>query len=176
MPRVTPIAVSTVAWQQYIDTAAMLLGHAPSRGVDASPSKLSDFAKYVASLAEFTAKKELDPRTVLRGEQSGPQLHHLFFSIMVCEKHATILKIAEAAGLSVLSASTGKERAAVISGTLAAWRDAVIIFCDRNASCDLRELFNEVKRMFDRIGLSDIWYKYKHRGLSDDTYYLEYRP
>jgi hypothetical protein len=176
MNRVIPIAASAVNWQLYIDTATAWLDHAPSRGVDASSSRLSDFAKYLASLAEFSAKRELDPRATLRAGLPGPQLHHLHFSVMVCEKHAVILQIAEAAGLSVMSAPTGKERAAVISGTLAAWRDAVIVFCSKEARPDLRELFNEVKRMFDHIGLGDIWHTYKRRGLPDKTYYLEYKP
>jgi hypothetical protein len=175
MSRVIPIAASAVNWQLYIDTAADWLGHAPSRGVDASSSRLSDFAKYTASLVEFSTKQEIDPRGVLRG-RPGPQLHHTFFSVMVREKHATILRIAEAAGLSVLSSSTGRERAAIVSGTLAAWRDAVIVFCHKDTPRDLRELFNEVKRMFDHIGLADIWHDYKRRGLPDKTYYLEYKP
>lgn len=174
MNRVIPIAAVNVSWQTYIDSAAELLGHAPSRGIDASPSKLSDFARYTASLAEFAAKQEIDPLAVLR--QPGPHLHHTFFSFMVCEKHTTILKIAEDAALAVISTSAGKERAAIISGTLDAWRNAVIVFCVKNVSRDLRELFNEFKRIFDHIGLRDIWYNYRVRGLPDKTYYLEYKP
>jgi hypothetical protein len=174
MNRVTPITVSAVNWQQYVDTAAELLGHAPSRGVDASPSKLSDFAKYTASLAEFAAKRELDPRGVLR--RPGSHLRHLFFSVMVCEKHATILRIAEDESLAVISSSAGKERAAILSGTLSEWREAVIAFCDKDSPRDLRELFNEVKRMFDHIGLRDIWHGYQQRKLPDKTYHLEYKP
>lgn len=174
MNRVIPIAVSAVNWQQYIDTAADLLGHAPSRGVDTSRSKLSDFAKYAASLAEFSAKQELDPRGVLR--RPGPHLRHLSFSVMVCEKHSTILRIAEDGGLAVISSPLKKERAAVISGTLAQWREAVIVFCQRDTPRELRELFNEVKRMFDSIGLSDLWHDYRRQGLPDETYFLEFKP
>ena len=174
MSRVTPIALTRIAWQHYVDLVEKELGHAPSRGVDHCASPLSDFAKYTASLAEFQTQKELDPKQVLR--RPGPHLRHTFYSILVTEPPTVILRISEGSDLDVISAPAGKNRMAVVSGTLDKWRDAIIIFCTPESSANIRGLFNEIKSLFDQLGLADIFYGYGGRTLPDGTVALEYKP
>ncbi len=174
MSRVIPIALTNVAWQHYLNNAAELLGCSPSRGVDRCTSRLSDLAKYTASLAEFQAKEELDPRRTLR--RPGPYLRHTFYSILISESPSVILRISEGSDLDVISAQAGKDRVAIVSGTLDKWRNAVIMFCSPDAHKVTRELFNEIKAMFDQLGLADIFHGYSATSQKDGTFALEYKP
>ena len=87
-----------------------------------------------------------------------------------------ILKIAEGSDLDVISAPAGKSRAAVVSGTLNEWRDAVIVFCEPGTPKTIRELFNDVKAMLDQLGLADIFHGYSAVSQRDGTFALEYKP
>jgi hypothetical protein len=170
---VIPVILSNVNWTKYIDTAQELLGYKPTRGVDASTSKLSEFAKFTASLAEFKLKTELNAKQTLR--TPGPWLDHTFYGFLVESTASTILGIAESTDLALLSVqSNGKGmRAAIVSGTLKQWRDAVIVCCNATAMERVRRLFNQIKGMFDQIGLADVWFEFSHKSLPDKTFLLE---
>lgn len=169
---VIPVILSNVNWTKYLDTAQELLGHNPARGVDASTSKLSVFAKFTASLAEFKLKTELNAKQTLR--TPGPWLDHTFYGFLIYTSSTTILGIAESTDLAILSAQGGKgERAAIVSGTLKQWREAVIVCCNATATERVRRLFNQIKGMFDQVGLADIWFEFSLKGLPDKTFFLE---
>jgi len=174
MGRVTPLALTMVNWQHFVDLANAGLGHSPSCGIDHCTSPLSDYAKYSASLLEFQAGKELDPKRSLR--RPGPHLRHTFYSILITEPHGTVLRISEGTDLDVISTPAGKNRMAVISGTLNVWRDAILIFLTPENPTSIRGLFNEVKAMFGQLGLADIFFDYATVDCHDGTYALEYKP
>jgi hypothetical protein len=171
--QVIPITICNIAWQQYLSMISDWLGHPPSRGIDSSSSKLSPIAKYTASLAEFEAGQELDPKRTLR--EQGPWLRHTFFSFLILTSESTILKVAEITDLDILSVQSEDGRAAVISGTLDAWRTAVILCCRSTMTRRTRLLFNVIKQTFDHIGLSDLWFEYRATKHQDQTFLLEYK-
>jgi len=170
-----PVTLCQVNWTAYLNDSQELLGHNPARGVDASPSRLSDLAKFTASLAEFKLKEELKPTQTLR--TPGPWLRHSFYGFLIHTSGTTILDMAESTDLEVLSTSSLDKgmRAAIVSGTLAQWRDAVIVCCGANSKERTRRLFNLLKGFFDQLGLSEIWSEYTVINLPDKTYALEYR-
>lgn len=170
---VIPVILSNVNWTKYLDTAQELLGHYPARGVDASTSKLSDHAKFISSLAEFKLKTELNAKHSLR--TPGPWLDHTFYGFLISTSNSAILSIAESTDLAILSSQAVEKgiRAAIVSGTMKQWRDAVIVCCNATATERVRRLFNQIKGMFDSIGLSDIWFEYSLKNLPDKTFLLE---
>jgi hypothetical protein len=172
--RVIPIALTNVAWQQYLTICKDILGHSVSRGVDSSTSKLSDYAKYVASLAEFQAGAEYPVKDALR--RFGPHLHHIFVSFIVLSSNSVILQISEGSDLSVLSTKAEKQRLAIISGNLEEWRNAVVTFCVKEYSSRLRHIFNEIYFCFKQLGLEDVWKDYRSEKQKDETFYLTYDP
>ena len=171
--QVIPITVCNVAWQQYLSSISDWLGQPPSRGVDACASPLTDLAKYTASLAEFEAGCELDPKRTLR--ERGPWLRHTFFSFLILTSNDTILKVAETTDLDVLSTKVEEGRGAVVSGTLEAWREMVILGCRESSTRRMRFLCTTIKQTFDRIGLSDIWFEYRTSRHADSTLLLTYQ-
>lgn len=165
--RVIPITISNVDWQNYLDITSELLGHSVSKGVDTcGPSKLSDCAKYIASLAEFAVGKEVDAKSALRNQ--GPALRHISLSFLISSPF--IREIGEASGLDILS--NGAD-VAIVTGTLRDWREATIMLCNRNQPERLRWIFNEVKRVFDQLGLPDLFFEFNLRDCRDGTFYLE---
>jgi hypothetical protein len=169
--RVIPISIPNVAWQQYLSLTSEWLGHPPSKGVDSCQSRLSDFARYVASLGEFQAGKEVDAKRTLRTR--GPWLQHTFFSFLVLTTTNNLLRVAESTDLKVLSTEVDGKRASVISGTLQEWRDSVILMCDDTSPKRLRLLFNTIKRAFDQIGLQDVFFEFRLKDAGDGTFLLE---
>lgn len=173
--RVVPIALSQVAFSDYLSVSKELLGRSVTCGVDSCPAKLSDIARYLASLAEFKLGRTSDVQSNLR--RPGLWLRHFSLSFMVLSSTSTISFLAEATSLDVLSASAEDEgRVAILSGTLANWRDAVIMCCSPDVPKRLRELFNIMKRAFGQLGLDDLWFEYRAKDLQDKTFYLEYDP
>jgi hypothetical protein len=173
MARIVPLAVVNVAYENYLSTVTKLTGRTPSKGIDSCQSTLSDFAKYSASLAEFHLKRELDPKQALR--RPGPWLRHTFFSILLLESPMLLLRLSEATDLDVLSTKGNDGYVAIVSGNLEVWRNAVITCCQLDVLLSLRSLFNEVKSMFEQIGLADIWFGFSSQGLPDGTFFLEYK-
>jgi len=174
--QVIPITLSQVDWTNYLSVSKRLLGRSPATGVDNCPAQLSSISKYLASLAEFKLGRTSDVQSNLR--RPGPWLRHFSLSFMVVSSTTTILFFAETTSLDVLSAPAAEDegRVAILSGTLADWRDAVIICCNPDVPKRLRLLFNTIKRAFDQLGLNDIWFEYRAKDLHDDTYCLEYSP
>lgn len=172
---VIPAIISNVNWTVYLDTTQELLGHNPARGCDASTSKLSEFAKFTASLAEFKLKTELNAKQTLR--TPGPHLNFSFYGFLILSSGSTILDLSESVDLEILSSQTiEKGRLAIVAGTLRQWRDAVIVCCQPQQKERLRRIFNKIKSLFDQLGLSDIWFEYSTHNLKDGTFYLEFKP
>lgn len=169
--QVIPITAVNVDWQRYLSITSEWLGQPPSKGVDSCRSKLSDFAKYTASLGEFMAGKEIEAKRVLR--ERGPWLQHTFFSFLILTSERNLLRVAETTDLSVLSAQAEEGRGAVVSGTLDRWRDAIEFGCSEACPKKLRLLFNEIKRVFDHIGLQDIFFDFRIKDAGDGTFLLE---
>lgn len=172
--QITLIGMNTVAWQEYLSLTSEWFGHSPSKGVDACPSKLTDFAKYTASLGEFLVGKELDAKRTLR--ERGPWLQHTFFTFMFIASDAIVLKVAETTDLSVLSAKAEEGRGVVVSGTLEQWRDAVVLCCGVHSNKRLRSIFNQIKQIFDQMGLQDVFFEFRPKDAGDGTFLLEYKP
>jgi len=171
--QVIPISLSNVAWQQYLSSTSEWLGHCPSKGVDACPSKLSDFAKYTASLGEFQSGHALNAKRTLRTR--GPWLQHTFYSFLIMTSGPIILRVAESTDLNVISTKALTGRASIISGTLDKWRDAIILCCQEDTPKRLRFIFNTIKKAFDQLGLQDVFFEFNLRDAGDGTFLLEHR-
>lgn len=173
--RVVPIALSQVAFSDYLSVSTELLGRSPATGVDRCPAQLSNIAKYTASLCELQAGKVIDSKEALRSR--GPWFRHSFYSFLILSSDSVVLRVAESTSLDLISAKAEDEgRVAIFSGNLEDWRDAVIVCCAPSVPKRLRFLFNIIKQAFGTLGLDDIWYDYRTEKHQDGTLYLRYSP
>jgi hypothetical protein len=63
--------------------------------------------------------------------------------------------------------------AAIVTGTLAQWRDAVKAGTTANAEHNIRECFNQILAVFDKLGLKSVWNDFTARPVKDGTFLLE---
>ena len=65
--------------------------------------------------------------------------------------------------------------AAVVTGTLAQWRDAVTSGSRPEAGPAVRACLNIIYNLFSGVGLN-VWSDFRSRPAPDQTFYLEYKP
>ena len=173
---VKPLIAPNIAWVTYLKDVAELAGHSPTRGLDASRLKLSDYARFLASLGELQSGKEQKPLDILRS-QSNP-LKHLFFGFLISGSTSLIFRIMELTDLDVTTArGKDKIRVALVTGNLKQWKDAIIICLDKSLikNFELRWVFNQCLDFLYAAGLRNIFDDYRKSGLEDRTYLLEYK-
>ena len=105
-------------------------------------------------------------------------LSHVSFSVFVVADERDMLDILErCAGMPFVTAETTVRgvTAAVVTGTLAQWRDAVAAGSVTKPSRPVRAGFNKVYGLFCGEGLN-VWSDYRAREAPDRTLLLEYKP
>jgi hypothetical protein len=83
-----------------------------------------------------------------------------------------------AAGLPVVTSETLARNVmlAILTGTLAQWRDAVVSGSTRTAEYNVRQTFCQIMALFEQAGLGKVWKDYQPKPLDDNTFFLEYKP
>ena len=173
---VNPLLASNIAWIAYLNDTSNLIGRSPTLGIDNSNLKLSDYARFLASLGELQSGKEQKPLDILRS-QSNP-LKHLFFGFLISGSSSLIFRIMELTDLDVTTArGKNKGRVAVVTGNLKQWKDAIIVCLDQKLikNYELRWVFNQCLDFLYVAGLRNIFDDYRKSGLEDQTYLLEYK-
>jgi len=161
---IIPLIIPRINWEDYLKNTS-------TRGIDASPIKLSEYSKFIASLGEFRSNKTTEPFSVLR--KAGDLLEHLQFSFLILGSKELFFRVMEITSLHVVF-STGQ---AIVSGTLKQWNSAIINCLDTTYSPteEMRTVFNECLQFFDYCGLQTIFSNYSRIPLRDGTYLLEHK-
>lgn len=172
---VKPILVSNFAWTNFLKDAADLCGHSLTQGIDSYSYKLSEYARLITVFGEFRSGEKCNPKQILYS--AGDLLSHLHFGFMIDGSANLIYQIMELTDLKIISTRLKEKRgrAAIVSGTLKQWKDAIInILCPTiKRNRELRWVFSQCLDFFFQLGLHDIWYNYRKHGLPDETYLLE---
>jgi hypothetical protein len=104
-------------------------------------------------------------------------LSHLSFSVFVVAEERDMLDILECcSGMSFVTTDTVITRvlAAVIAGTLAQWRDAVVAGLVREAEASVRVGFHRILNLFYSMNLN-VWSDHDIREAADGTFFMEPR-
>ena len=148
-----------------------VLGYSLTRATDATSREMSEAEKFLSCLAALRDKKA--PASF-----APNLLAHAAFSIFLVADDRDLLAIVErCSGMAFVTAETTLRgaSAAVVSGTLAQWRDAVAAGSTRAMESPVRLGFNKVYDLFRGAGL-DVWGDYRTREIPDNTLLLEYKP
>jgi hypothetical protein len=170
-PEVMLLSTPAFNFRAFPGACRQVLGYSPLRAVDASPRQMSDTEKFLSSLAAFRDQKA-------PAGFAPHLLSHVSFSIFLIADDRDMRDILEyCSGMSFITADTLARgvMAAVISGTLAQWRDAVAAGSGRNVESSVRAGFNKIHGLFRGAGL-DVWGDYRTREAADHTLLLEYKP
>jgi hypothetical protein len=158
------VRVDAVLIQQpAIDFATFLgltheaLGYSPASPGDASHRRLSDAERFLSCLEALR-----DPKAVPSLRPS--LLTHVSFSVLVAADDRDMIQIVEAAaGMPFVRAETRARGIdlAVVTGTLAQWRDAVINGTHKGGAT--QALYSKICTLFRNVGC-DVWSDCVQRG------------
>ena len=139
-----------------------------SAKADSSRRDLSEAERFLRCLAAIR-----DPQAAA-GLVPSLLTHASFSVFLACEERDMIDVLQSAAAMSFVVADTVARgvQVAVISGTLAQWRDAVSNGSTLATEGEVRLCFNRIHSLFEGAGL-DVWTDFRVRPAPDKTFYLE---
>ena len=120
-PEVLLVTTPAVNFRAFLGACLHVLGYTPARAADASSRDLSEAEKFLSCLAALR-----DPKAP--AGLAPNLLSHVSFSVFVVADERDMLDILErCAGMPFVTAETTVRgmTAAIVTGTLAQWRDAV---------------------------------------------------
>jgi hypothetical protein len=164
------ISSPTFDFNTFLGLASNMLGYSLSQSSDASHKKLSDTEKFLSCLAALR-----DPNAPA-GLPSG-LLSHASFSALVAAEEEDMLDILQCcSGMSFIQVETETchVRLAVITGTLAQWKEAIKMGNAPVVVPSARACFNKLYSLFELASLN-IWTDSQPQSDRDQTFYLEDR-
>jgi hypothetical protein len=163
-PSALLITTPAIDFPAFIGASQEVLGYNPAAKVDDSPIVCSDTDRYLACLAELRECALPDPGLLV----------HVTFSVLAAADDRDMLDILQIASMPFVVADTLRRgiQVAVLTGTLAQWRDAVKAGATRNTSFEIRVFFNRVMSLFGEAGIN-AWKDLETHPLPDRTLYLK---
>lgn len=157
-----------VDFSAFLAHAHEMFGYSPASESDACHKQLSDSERFLSCLAAMkdrNAPVSLPPHL----------LAHVSFSVLVAANERDILDVLEYCSTMAFTTAETVARgidAAVITGTLAQWRDAVIAGCRPQVEASVRDLFNKILSLFESQNLG-VWENCSRKTHQDNTLLLE---
>lgn len=146
------------------------LGYSPASAADASHKKFSHTEKFLSCLAAL--RDERAPAGI-----TANLLSHASFSVLLITEERDLVNILEAAsGMPFVQAESIHRGVsiAVVTGTLAEWRDAVKSGLTPAVDPAVRAAFSKILVLFEKHGLATVWNDYTKRPAPDRSgFYLE---
>jgi hypothetical protein len=170
-PEVLLVTTPAVNFRAFLGACLQVLGYSPARTADASPRDLSEPEKFLSCLAALRDQKT-------PAGFAPNLLSHVSFSVLLVADERDLLDLLErCAAMPFVTAETTVRgvTAAVVTGTLAQWRDAVAAGSVTSAKPSVRAGFNKLYGLFCGAGLN-VWGDYRTREATDHTLLLEYKP
>jgi hypothetical protein len=161
------IQMPIIDFQTFIGLSHRLLGRSPAAPSDACRRELSDAERFLSCLA--TMRDERAPVGL-----SPHLLKHVSFSVFIGADEQDMLEILQlCAGMPFVVAETIVRgvQAAVVTGTLDQWRDAIVSGCSKGVPSPVRRCFNRLHALFVAAGLN-VWGDYTPRSAPDQTFLL----
>lgn len=169
-PLVQPLAQTQVDWSNLYNITKSELGYSILSNGDAKGVEPSTPLAFTFALASM-----MDPKAEVASLYDATGLlRHLSFGFLVVADRNTILESIVETKLNATYKAIDKEREiAVISGTLAEWREAIINCSRKDKSFGTRYVFNACHLFFERAQLGMIWSLYRKVRHADGTLLLE---
>ncbi|REJ65611.1 MAG: hypothetical protein DWQ31_16865 [Planctomycetota bacterium] len=169
----TPDAVliqqPAIDFTTFLGLSHQMLGYSPGRAADSTRREFSDAERFLSCLAAL--RDEHAPAGI-----TPNLLAHVSFSVFIAADERDLLDVLEAAsGMSFVTAETLARgvHAAVITGTLNQWRDAVKTGTSVAREHAVRACYCKVMVLFERAGLAQVWADFTKKSTTDHLFYLE---
>jgi hypothetical protein len=152
LPNAVLIQQPAIDFTTFLGVSTQALGRSPSSQADASQRQLHDTEKFLSCLAAM--KDQNAPVGV-----SPHLLAHVSFSVLIMSDERDMQDILElCSGMPFVITDTiaRSVQAAVVTGNLAQWRDAVLSGCQTHVEATVRALFNRILSLFESVNLN-VW-------------------
>ncbi len=170
-PECLLIAAPSINFGAFTSVCETVLGYSPSQSANVTQRELSEAELFLSCLAALR-----DPHAPV-GFAANLLTHVAFSVFIVAHEHDFVPILERCSGMAFVSAETlvSGVMAAVVSGTLAQWRDAVAAGCTPGVRPTVRAGFNKIYDIFCGANL-DVWGSYRQNTSADGTLLLEYKP
>lgn len=167
-PECVLIQQPAVDFGTFLSLSREALGYSPADASDGTARELSDAERFLSCLAAMRDEKAavgLAPAL----------LNHVSFSAMIVADDRDALDIFQAAGMPFVVVETVKRGIllAVMTGTLAQWRDAVKTGTALNQQVNTRACYCKLMVIFEQAGLGNVWQNFDRKPSTDRLFYLE---
>ncbi len=173
-PGVALILLTKLDSETFLPLSRKVLGYSPASHADSLTIPLKELAHSVACIASF---KHEDNSPLLGVESPFFNLFHAGFLIAADERDMIeILEFTAMAYTRTETLSRGIE-AAVISGSLPQWRDAVKLSCSLagpRPPRGVRHAFNSVYNILLNNGMQSLFAGLQVTNLQDKTFFLKH--
>jgi len=166
-PEAVIISRTGIDFPTFLGVALKVLGHSPASAADSSHKRLSPEMRYLSCLAalrDASAGTELNPKL----------LPHVMVSVFLAADDVDMLDILECTtGMPFVMAETTIRGilAAVITGTLAEWKAAVLAGSSAETPSSVRYAYNKIHGLFCDENIN-IWTDCRQKPSSDAVTYL----
>ncbi len=172
-PGVALILLTKLDSGTFLPLSRKVLGYSPASAADSVTSPLKELAHSVACIASF---KDKDASPHLSPASPHFSLFHAGFLIAADERD--MVEILELAGMPYTRTETLSRgiEAAVISGSLTQWRDAVKLSClpaGSSSTRGVRHAFNSVYTILINNGMQSLFEGLRITTLHDRTFLLK---
>ena len=101
-------------------------------------------------------------------------LKHLYYSFLCVAAIDTVQESLERAGLHHVVFDTSRRgfTGVILSGTAAAFKEAIFECCDSTSNTDIRELYNQIYLALQSAGLRRVWNDTTRRKVKDGTFLI----
>jgi len=167
-PDAVLLSKPNIDFNTFLGLSKQALGRSIVSKVDAAERDMSDAEKFISCLGAMLSPK-------ISAGFIPSLLNHVSFSIFVGAETRDMLDILQcAASMPFVAVDTiaGSVQIAVITGTLAQWRDAVKSGSEPTAELPVRQCFNKVYALFKAADLN-VWSDFRAKQANDQTFYLE---
>lgn len=161
------VQVPSIDFNTFIGLTHRTLGRNLAESVDASRRNLADAERFLSCLAAIRDERApagLPPRL----------LTHVSFSALIGADDRDMQDILQCcAGMPFIATETiiRGTQVAVVTGTLAQWRDAVVSGCVAGIAPTVRHCFNKLYGLFCSVGLK-VWGEFHTHQTPDKTFLL----
>lgn len=156
---VTPILVTSIAWESFIGECQEHLGISPTRGLDDTGISPQDVKAMIASI-----NMRNDPKEALSLDGATTAWSQIYFGFIARARKATVAYLSCHSKLNITYRNVVDEDTSdylfVASGSLLDWYIATTHCFRVGAPRQVKEYFDQILKAFERAGLQDIW---KHR-------------
>jgi hypothetical protein len=166
-PEILIVQRPDVDFPTYLAVAMKVLGHSPASAADASPHQLTTASRFLSCLAAMKnseAEVGLNPKL----------LAHVMYSVLVVADEPDILDMMECTGGMPFVTTETIARGvllAIMSGSLAQWKLAVVAGSTPEMSPGVRFAFNQIQKQFQSESIN-LWADYQQRQAADHVTFL----